>query len=457
MKLNKLFISAYFLTLAAAPRLEAQPVDAQNSADLTKRLGALEDKLKALETEKAAQQPSTFPNVSAGEDGIKITSADKNFALRLGGYLQSDARFFLGDDETKFSNSFLIRRARPILEGTVAKYYDFRFMPDFAGSTTTLHDAYAELKQFPEARLRVGKFKPQIGLERLQSAKDIEYVERALPTNLVPNRDTGISILGDVLENRLSYALGVFNGAVDGASTDNDSSDGKDIVARLWTQPFVKSENALSGLGFGVSASFGEEDGTPSSPNVAQYRSGGQNVFFRYLSDSSAAGGATEDGTVQAAGNRERISPQLTYYVGPFGLLGEYVVSSQKVSLGETKKTLDNDAYQVALSYVLTGEKASFKGVTPEHNFYPSANSWGAFEVAARYNALDIDDDTFPTFADESKSASEADAWGVGINWYWNRNVKLNLDYENTQFSGGAKGGDREEENALFSRLQVAF
>ena len=45
---------------------------------------------------------------------------------------------------------------------------------------------------------------------------------------------------------------------------------------------------------------------------------------------------------------------------------------------------------------------------------------------------LDVDEDAFPTFADPAKSAQTAKAWGAGLNWYWNRNVKWMLDYERT-------------------------
>ncbi|HPQ17605.1 MAG TPA: hypothetical protein PLP04_20430, partial [Bryobacteraceae bacterium] len=71
---------------------------------------------------------------------------------------------------------------------------------------------------------------------------------------------------------------------------------------------------------------------------------------------------------------------------------------------------------------------------------------------------LNVDPEAFTLgFADPAKSAARARSWGAGVNWYLNRSVKLSLDYENTKFKGGAAGGDRESEGAVFSRFQLVF
>lgn len=64
---------------------------------------------------------------------------------------------------------------------------------------------------------------------------------------------------------------------------------------------------------------------------------------------------------------------------------------------------------------------------------------------------------SFPAFANLASSASAAEAWAVGFNWYLNKNLRLLFDYEVTSFEGGAAAGDREDEKILFSRFQVAF
>ena len=130
--------------------------------------------------------------IQADSEGFSLSSADKAFQLKLRGYLQVDGHFFASETDRPGSTTFLIRRARPIFDGTLFGALDFRLAPDFAGSTVVLFDAYSDFHPAKELRLRLGKFKPPVGLERLQTATAITFIERALPTTLVPNRDVGV-------------------------------------------------------------------------------------------------------------------------------------------------------------------------------------------------------------------------------------------------------------------------
>ena len=155
------------------------------------------------------------------------------------------------------------------------------------------------------------------------------------------------------------------------------------------------------------------------------------------------------------AGALYRISPQLYYYNGPFGIIGEYAISNQDVRKAATRASLQNTSWQVSASYVLTGEKASYKSIIPRTTEGKSIP--GAFEIAGRYSELEVDRTAFPVFANPLSSARSAKAWGLGINWYINRNLRFVLDYERTRFIGGAIIGNRETENALLGRIQVAY
>lgn len=77
--------------------------------------------------------------------------------MRLRGYVQFDGRFFQDDEQRPGVDTFLLRRVRPILEGTLFKNFDFRVMPDFGGGTTVLQDAYLDARVSPRFRIRAGK------------------------------------------------------------------------------------------------------------------------------------------------------------------------------------------------------------------------------------------------------------------------------------------------------------
>jgi phosphate-selective porin OprO/OprP len=54
-------------------------------------------------------------------------------------------------------------------------------------------------------------------------------------------------------------------------------------------------------------------------------------------------------------------------------------------------------------------------------------------------------------------SGEALDSWGAGVNWYINRNLKLVLDYDQTQFDGGARNADRKTEKVFGQRLQISY
>jgi len=417
--------------------------------DVAERLEALDQQLRIvgrqreLDQDAATAKAATSATVDASRDGFTIRSSDNNFQLRLGGYIQADGRFFLGPDQIDTS-TFILRRIRPIIQGTVYKNIDFRIMTDFGSGNVVVQEAYSDLRYWKKASLRFGKFKSPFGLERLQSAADLTFVDRGLPTALAPNRDEGVQLYGDLGAGTFSYSIAVTNGVVDGGIIDFDSNDGKDGVARVFVQPFLKKglQSRFSGLGFGVAATQGRQSGTV----LPTYKTIGQSTIFSYLT------GVISDG------DRLRLGPQAYYYVGPFGVLAEYTTSAQEIRKAAVLEKITHRAWQVAGSYFLTGENKSYKSISPLTPFEPTTHGKGAFEFAARVGELVFDQSAFDLgFANPATSVHVVREWVAGANWYLNRNVKFVFDYEQTRFTLGSAAGNRVTEHGLLSRMQVAF
>jgi len=398
---------------------------------------SLEERIQSLEN-KLANQPS----FTAGPAGVRITSADKSYQLRLDGVIQTDARFYL-DGDSSANDGFLLRRVRPTIRGTVGEKGSFRITPEFGSDDFTLQDAWLGYSFSPAFGVKIGKFKAPFGLERLQSANWIRFAERGHPTSLAPNRDIGIQFEGKA--SVVDWALLVSNGTQDGGRVTGNTDDKFDLTGRVFV-------NAAPGLHVGLAGNVGETEGS-----LRSYRTPGQQTAASYLSERDGPNGGTLPGTV-GDGSHWRLSPQFTYYTGAFGLLGEYVVVNREVSNGANSAELENTAWQIATSYVLTGEKNGFGGVYPSQPFDPANGQWGAFEVALRYHVLDLDDATFPVYANPSRAVSDIETVGVGLNWYLTRNLKTSLTYEVSTFDGGASGGaDRPDEEILFARFQFAY
>ena len=486
----------------------AAPAVATISPDVAKlktKVNVLERKLEVQEEVNTAAFKK-LPIFDGGENGFKITSSNKEHQLRIGTSIQTDYRNFLGDNPPAWipgspgwyggvgPDSIFLRQARIILEGYVFNDIYFKLMPDFAQNSTTsnlIPDAFVDFAYQPKASLLVGKYKPSIGLERLQGDANTVFLERAFPTNLAPNRDMGLQLHGAFAKpgyntekapgpidskNFFTYQVGITNGtgdsgniAMNGAlpNTANQFANNKEFDGRIFAQPFQHSGyDWLEGFGIGVSGSFSNPDHLTLT---AQKTPLGQSTFVDY----TQVNGQTR-GTITSNGNANRIYPQAYWYKGPFGLMGEYVASTQTLnatsnSRGNNNLTQTNTASHVQFSYVVTGEDNQFEGVKPIRKFDPGKGTWGALQLAARWSQLNVDNDSFKLL-DPTKSASEATEFTVGANWFLNKYSLIRFEYENVWFTGGAgtpgatRNGvtsyniaNRPSEQVLSTRFQLAF
>ncbi len=442
---------------------------------LDQRLKVLERRLE-LQQETAAAAAATAPVMRAGQDRFSLASTNGQTFLRLRGVLNVDNRSFgnslapSGSALAAGSYGFVLRQVRPIVEGTLANFIDFRFMPDFAGGKTIVQDAYIIARFKPWFAVEVGKFKSPVGLERLQGDTDTRFIERALPDRLIPNRDIGVQVGGDLFGGLVSYQAAYLNGAADGGSSDGntspdaDNNDQKDVALRLFALPFRDSQVfGLRGLGVGIGASFADQDGQVDATGAATnslltaYRTNGQQTFYSYR------GGTTP--TI-AWGRRVRLSPQAYYYNGPLGVLAEYVTLKQDVRRvnGATTRqdTLEHSAWQVSLNWNVTGEDEGYRVAAPKRPYAVGAPGWGSVELTARIAQLKLDPDAFTgganSFANPVGSASRARAWTLGANWGLTQNFKILVNFERTTFAGGAaSGADAPAETLLSTRFQLQY
>jgi phosphate-selective porin OprO and OprP len=388
--------------------------------------------------------------VAAGPAGYSLRTADGSSSIRFHANLAVDGRYYSSGAPSS-ADTWLLRQVRPYIDGTINKIFDYRLVPDFGNGTTIILDAYVDGRFEPWFVVQAGKFKGPVGLERLQFSPYNRFIELGLPSDLVPNRDLGLQIAGDIAGGIFSYALGGFDGVTDGASTDaspnpdaNNNAGHLDWEGRVFARPFAKSDNFfLKGFGIGIGATHADLSGNPGTPAAAgaaalaanallpSYRTPGQQVFFSYRAGTTPA---------FADGERIRWAPQFYYYAGSFGVLGEYVESKQNVGRVTTaasrSDTLNTSAWQLSAAYFLTGEDETYFGFSPKSPFQIGGPGWGALELALRVHELDMDEAAFAggaaSFADPAVSARQARAVGGGLNWWLNQNLRWMLDYERT-------------------------
>jgi phosphate-selective porin OprO/OprP len=347
--------------------------------------------------------------------GVTVLAADGEVSLTLGGLLQvqfedgdrGDARFpATGEDR------FYLRRARLNATGTFAEQFDFRLEFDLAGtlgSTNGLRaqmtDGYVNWNRYAAAQVRAGQFKTPFGFEQLYADPRLLTIERSLVNDrLTLSRQLGAQLWGDLLDKRLSYAVGVFNGnGVNNSANDN----GKFLWAgRLAAAPW--KGNLLGGpasWAIGGNA-FQSEDTALSLPD--------------FNLDSTPT---TPDRDNLFTGKRRGYGFDTQFESGPFSLWAEYLQNHFEPTDARPFARFDSDGWYVQAGFFLVPKK--LQAVLKHETFDPSR----------RVSANEVSNDT------------------VGLNYYIKgNNLKLQLDYLRTDLPGSS-----DNQSKILLRLQALF
>src|SRR5579862_2274015 len=148
IRLREIRMTSAATLLVACAVLMAAPAAAAQAVDPSPPSGA---------AAASADDPTRQTFTAGWDHGISVESADHAYKVQFGALIQGDGRFAPGDPAVV--DTFLVRRARPILQGRVARAFEFRLMPDFASGTATLFDAYIDTVFSNAWRERVGKSK----------------------------------------------------------------------------------------------------------------------------------------------------------------------------------------------------------------------------------------------------------------------------------------------------------
>jgi phosphate-selective porin OprO/OprP len=461
---------------APAPALvPPSPADAArlDEIDQLARIAARKHELLEEQAEKRAKEA---PRLTVDDRGFSVALPDRSFQLKFRGLVQADGRFFLDNDVLAANDTFVLRRLRPSFDGTVFSLIDFRMQPEFAGTVQIL-DAYVDVHPWEWLRLRVGKMKAPVGLERLQADADRVFLEQSLISNLSSQRDVGIQLWGDVAGGLVHYVAGLFNGDPDTTAADTDINRAKDFEGRLFFHPLrLAPLKHLGNLGVGVSIDIGNRKGrlpvsvpglvvplTPAQTGLSPFKTAGQNTFFQYLAPATDTTGAQ---TVFGHELTTRINPQLYYYYEGLGLLTEYLWQKQGLQKGNMTTVLTNQAAAATVSFTINGTE-NYDGTTPIAGFETAKGTWGALVLAARFSWITVDDATFATYANPVVSARTAKAYGGAVTWVPRRSARFAVMYEQTRFDGGAGSAaagttaavvlNRPTEHLLIGRTQVSF
>ncbi len=439
------------------------PAEAVLSASEKQEMQERLDKVGEWMAKEKKEGPSNFRVY--WKDGVRFDTADGAYKFKIGGRIHND--WYMGDIENgDFPDGVKFRRARIALEGLLNENIEFKTQYDVAGDGTgKWRDVYAGYLGWDYAKFRIGHQYEPFGLETQTSSNYITFIERSPLVGLTPDRQTGLQIYNEILNNRLRWAAGGFKVTnAFGDADDADSTKGDwDATFRLTGLPWYE-EDGRKLLHLGAAYSYREW-----SDDGLRYRSRGSFSVGNYLADVAGSAKDSKGGSVTLdlpTDNINLFGLEAALVYGPFSLQSEYVLADVNGS-----DNFEDSTYQSAYvdaSYFLTGEhrvykEGVFSRIKPKRNFMGKDGGPGAWQIAARYTWLDLDDT--PIDSDYTPAAgltSYVPAPGgvihdltAGINWHLNANARIMWNYVHSFLESNES--DLGDADALIMRLQVDF
>jgi len=374
------------------------------------------------------------------KDGPRCSSADGAFEVLLGGRLQWDTQWVTSDDypaDTEDASFF--RRVRLEVAGHCYTNCIFKVQVDFAGGTVALKDVYVGLRNIGATKwgtFKAGHFHEQFSLEELTSSKYITFLERSAPTNaFAPSRNDGLG-LQTVWQKHYMVAIGVFRDANDQGVATGDSNYAFTMRA---VGVFLEDDETKRFVHVGFAFSFRNPNGT---------------VRYRARPDLGTGTRFVDTGSF-AAGQVLLFGAELAARYKSFFIAGEFYWNDvSDAPGGGVEPTFYG--YYFEVGYFLTGEARGYKGFTwgrtkPNSNFFDGGGGWGAWEVAFRYDYVDL--------SDSGLQGGRQACYTFGVNWYWNPNARVmfNIIWADIQEGSVVEGIPNGELTAFSMRFAFDF
>lgn len=423
---------------------------------LTEEEGALLMKGRAGEKEAAEKAAKDNATLKVGKKGLQVASPDGNFTMNIGGRLHADWTYHEGDndllvggdptDPIEATDGTDIRRARIAISGQIMKDWGYMIETDFAGDDVSVKDLYLSYEGFEHLELTVGHQKHAMSMEVQESSNDIMFTERSLVSALsTPYFDRAIGLNAKTFGDNWNVQGGIY-----GDSMGRNSANGREgsgWAVRGTVAP-VNTETQVIHLG----ANFGQrETNFENEPNSSSPR-------FRYETTAMSDLFLTNTGNIAGMHEMDLGILELAGMYGPFSVQSEFAKAKVERDIGSE---LDLNAFYVQAGWTLTGESRTykaedgeFKRLKPRNPFSLEKGTWGAWELAARYDQIDLEDEDI--MGGEQKRAT------LGLNWYPNENVRFladwmrSFDLENSPIT--TSSGDEPDSIDVFTiRAQWAF
>lgn len=404
--------SAYAALQAALAADEAAEADREVALSREAAEAASEAAtVAAASLEHRVEREDYRPAVKRGRRSFTLVDEEEGFDLMIGGRIHADSVWYVEDD-VQLSSSAELRRARIDLRGTVWRDWTFFAGFEFATGSVGLRGMSVTYRGLEPLRIQTGRLREPFGMDELTSSNYTTFLERdPVSDNLVPGRNIGLAVAAST--DHWSSKAGVFwSNTSEGGDADGEIElDGSWALTARQTWAPINDERRV--LHFGLAGSF--RSGGDLGEARFRARWGSHVTDVRFLDTS----------TLEQIDRATLYGAELAGVLGPFSFQSEYIGARLR---RDGLPTLDFEGYYAQASWFLTGESRSyyasrgvFGRVTPRSRFDLASRGSGAWELAARYSAFDLNS--------EEVIGGEQNLVTLGLNWYPNANVRFMLNY----------------------------
>lgn len=368
---------------------------------------------------------------------------ETRMTAKIGAKVAVDAAAFLTDDDfTGFENGAELRRARLYAKGDclILLPVSYEIEIGYVPGSFYIEDSYLKFHNLGFlGTLKGGQFQVPMSLVNYGSSRNMMFMEPATPLQaLAPGVNAGFQVGRPVLEERMTWALGLFTDSVGSDFGDATKGFGR-LVGRVTGLPLYQinpetpSDQHLLHLGMSGSILYAGE-------STVRYQSRPESHLAPFVVDTEEipADGAYAGGL------------EVAWVRGPLCLQGEYLHVWVREDTGQD---VSFKGFYISASWLLTGESrpydrstGTFGRLSPHRNFNPRKGSWGAWEITGRFSHLDLNS--------EDVSGGRITMLMLGINWYLHSHVKCRFDYGFGSVDGTTPDGNL---NIFQTRLEVDF
>jgi len=287
---------------------------------------------------------------------------------------------------------------------------NYRGLDQTVSRSWTFTDVYLSIPLGDLADVTIGKQKEGVGLELLENARDLPFMELSVmttATTFFESHVAGIRFSHAILGGRMTWSAGWFNNWL---NDDLSFSDSGQIFAGRVSGLAMDQDGGRELLHLGVSAVYRQAPGG--------------SVKLKSVPEVYEAPDFVDTGLFPAD-HATTVAGELAAVQDAFTLSAEYAATY--VSSAQTGNPRF-DGFYVMATYALTGETrpydhatGTFGMIRPTAPFSFKHGGCGAWEIGARYSKIDLTDGTV--------DGGVFDRWSGALSWYPTRQWRLEFNY----------------------------